>query len=273
MSKTLVIILNHNLPEITDDLYHELEKYKDDSYDLRVMDNGSREEFTSVHTSIRYEENLFWGGALNKAFDLLLQNDHYDSLLFLNNDIEVNGEIFVKSLRKELFDNKYAIVSPCISGKALPWKQMQNWGGKSVREVKWIDNQAPLIHRKLVEAIGQFDENLYHGWGQELICFDVCQKNNWKIGVCDFISIVHFKKQTFEQGRLFSLEKKAIASKDSTKKAVSHQDYQAKFRASYFEYFAQNPPQFDSFENLVSYGNNYSFNPIKAKSGRWFNRG
>lgn len=270
MSKTLVIILNHNLPEITDDLFLELEKHKGDSYDLVVMDNGSREEFVSTHTSIRYEENLFWGGALNKAFALLLQNDNYDSLLFLNNDIEVNGEIFVKSLRKELFDNKYAIVSPCISGKALPWKQMQNWASKSIREVKWIDNQAPLFHRKLVEAIGQFDESLYHGWGQELICFDICQKNQWEIGVCDFISIVHFKKQTFEQGRLFSLEKNTKSSNELGKKAVSHQDYQRKFRASYFEYFAQNPPKNDSFDNLIAYGKNYFFNPLKSKWRFWF---
>lgn len=273
MNKTLVIILNHNLPEFTDDLYEELEKYKDDRYDLIVMDNGSRDEFISSNTTIFFKHNLFWGGALNEAFKIVLHNPEYDSLLFLNNDIEVNGEIFVKSLRKEMFNNNFAILSPCIAGKAMPWKQMQNWGSTNTREVKWIDNQAPLFHWKIIEAIGQFDEKLYHGWGQELICFDICQENCWKIGVCDHISIVHFKKQTFQKNRLFSLEKEKEASNDYSQKPVSHKEYQEVFRASYFKYFKEHPPKNDTFDNLITFGKNYSFNPVsKPKSKRWFKR-
>ncbi|MEA3444222.1 MAG: hypothetical protein U9R19_05785 [Bacteroidota bacterium] len=266
MSKTLVIILNHNLPEYTDMLFEELQKYKNESYDLHVMDNGSLDKYISLHTTVRFEQNLFWGGALNKAFRLVLENPDYDSLLFLNNDIEVNGEIFVESLRRELFDNNFAIVSPCIAGKAMPWKQMQNWGSKTIREVKWVDNQAPLFHREIIEAIGQFDEKLYPGWGQELICFDICQENNWKIGVCDFISIVHFKKQTFQKNRLFSLDKENTASKNSEQNPISHKEYQAKFKSSYLQYFAEHPPKHDTFKNLVYYGRNYSFDPaLKLK--------
>nr|NQU93669.1 hypothetical protein [Bacteroidota bacterium] len=271
MSKTLVIILNHNLPEFTDTLFTELSKYKSDAYDLEVMDNGSRSEFLSKHTSIRFEQNLFWGGALNKAFKMVLQNPVYDSLLFLNNDIEVNGKIFVQSLRHELFRKDFAIVSPCIAGKAAPWPQMQNWGSKGTRIVKWIDNQAPLFHRKLIEAIGQFDNQLYFGWGQELICHDVCLDHGWKIGVCDHVSIIHYKKQTFRKGRLFSLDGQETETIQN-KKAVSHENYQARFRSSYFEYFRKNPLRYESFEQLFNYGKHYSSNHEENYKLNWWSK-
>jgi hypothetical protein len=268
MGKTLAIILNHNLPEFTDPLYEELNAHKTEDYDLEVMDNGSQPEYVSQYTSIRFDKNLFWGGALNKAFELVLQNTQYDSLLYLNNDIEVNGRVFVKSLRHELFKNKFAIVSPCIAGKAAPWAQMQNWGTTGMRVVKWVDNQAPLFHRKLIQAIGRFDEALNYGWGQELICHDVCRDRNWKIGVCDHISIVHFKKQTFRQGRLYSLDAESQPA-SAPHQAVSHEDYKAKFRTSYFKYFRQNPLKYESIEQLHKYAGLYTFDPIEKRK-TWF---
>jgi len=257
MGKTLAVILNHNLPEFTDPLFEELVRYTSDGYDLKVIDNGSQEKYISQYTTIRYERNLFWGGALNKAFGMVLQNQQYDSLLFLNNDLEVNGKIFVKSLRHALFRKRFAIVSPCIAGKAAPWPQMQNWGSKGTRVVKWIDNQAPLFHRKLIEAIGQFDQALDFGWGQELICHDVCRTHKWKIGVCDHISIIHYKKQTFKKGRLFSLENQ---DEEAVGDAVSHEDYQKKFRSSWLEYFRKNSLKYESFEQLTDYGRFYIYN-------------
>lgn len=267
MGKTLAIILNHNLPEFTDPLFEELNRYRSDDYDLEVIDNGSQEAYVSKYTTIRYDQNFFWGGALNKAFEMVHQNSKYDSLLFLNNDLEVNGKIFVKSLRHELFRKNFAIVSPCIAGKAAPWPQMQNWGGKGTRVVKWIDNQAPLFHRKLIEAVGQFDEALNFGWGQELICHDVCRAHKWKIGVCDHISIIHFKKQTFKKGRLFSLDNQIS---DPEHEFVSHEDYQTRFRSSWLDYFRRNPLRYESFQHLVDYGRFYTFNPLETGKRTFF---
>lgn len=261
MSKTLAIILNHNLPELTDALFSELAANKDASYDLEVMDNGSKPQYVSSNTSIAFERNLFWGGALNEAFKLVLRNPVYDSLLFLNNDLEVNGKVFVKCLREALFGEGYAIVSPCIAGKAAPWPQMQNWGSAGTRRVKWIDNQAPLFHRKLIEAIGQFDPALYFGWGQELICYDVCCDRNWSIGVCDHLSVIHYKKQTFERGRLFSLDTHQPAS-EQCEQPISHEAYQATFRESYFRYFEKHPLRHGSFQSLFDYGARYTHDPL-----------
>jgi len=251
-TKTLAIILNHNLPEYTDRLFENLNNPGNDHYDLVVMDNGSKPEFTSIHTTIKFEKNLYWGGAINEAFRIVLENDIYDSLLFLNNDIEVNGKIIVQELRKELFSGDFVIVSPCIAGDARPWKQMQNWGSKTTRCVNWIDNQAPLIHRKLIEVIRKFDDDLYYGWGQEFICYDICYERNWKIGVCDHLSILHFAKQTLFQRRLF---------KDFNGESIptEYMEFEDKAWESYASYFSKHPLRVGTFEELRAYGENYSF--------------
>ena len=251
-TKTLAVILNHNMPEYTDRLYLNLNDPGNEQYDLIVMDNGSKPGLTSIYTSVKLEKNLYWGGALNEAFRMVLINDIYDSLLFLNNDIEVNGKIFVQALRNELFNGDFVIVAPCIVGGPSPYKQMQNWGSKTTSCVQWIDNQAPLIHRKFIESIREFDDSLHYGWGQELICFDVCRDKNWKIGVCDHISILHFGKQTLFQKRLFN-------DIDGESIPLENSEFENKAWGSLISYFSKNPIRNGNFDELRAYGENYSY--------------
>ncbi len=272
MTKTLAIILNHNLPEYTNWLYYSLKKYIDGTYDLMVMDNGSKPELVPKYAQIRLEKNLFWGGALNEAFKIILQNKEYDSLLFLNNDLELTPNIFVKTLREELFSGKFAIVSPCIAGKPQPWRQMMNWGSSSPRVVKWIDNQAPLFHRKIIEAIGQFPPELYIGWGQDMMCYDVCRDHGWEIAVLDNLCILHYGKQTMLQNKLFSLEQKSGPAGDQTP-AVSWEDYKAEAIRTRDAYFAAHPLKYESFDELLAYGLNYQYTSpfsLKDKLKNWF---
>jgi len=256
MSKTLVIILSHNLPEYTDPLYASLKAFEGDSYVTWVMDNGSKPELRPAVTHMRFEENLFFGGALNEAFRLVLEDNQFDSLLFLNNDIEVTAEVFVNLLRHELFGNDFTIVSPCIAGTAQPWKQMQSWGSHESREVEWIDLQAPMFHRRIIEAIGRFDPELYYGWGQELVCFDVCKENGWKTGVCDHISILHVGKQTLLQNRLFN---QGNSQEQGQEEPVSITDSHTLAMQEYRAYFATHLLKHGDFEELRAYGEHYTF--------------
>ena len=258
MTKTLAIILNHNLPEYTGWLYHNLKKFQDETYDLLVMDNGSKPELAPKYAQIKLEKNLFWGGALNEAFKLVLKNKDYDSLLFLNNDLELTPDIFIRTLRQTLFSNDFAIVSPCIAGKPQPWKQMMNWGSKKPRVVKWIDNQAPLFHRKIIESVGQFPAELYIGWGQDMMCYDICRDHDWKIAVLDNLCILHYGKQTMLQNQLYSLEKNSEPTGTQTP-AVSWDDYKAEAMRTRDTYFAAHPLKYETFDELVQYGLNYQY--------------
>jgi len=256
MSKTLVIILNHNIPHYADRLYDSLKDFQGETYDVFVMDNGSKPEYVAVNTHIRLEENTYWGGGLNESIRMVLRDDKYDSLLFLNNDIEVTGEVFVDLLRKEMFEKDFVLLSPCIAGSAQPWKQMQCWGSKETREVLWIDQMAPMFHRKLLEVVGKFPDELYFGWGQELICFDICQERGWKTGVCDHVCILHYGKQTYIQNKLFIKER----SVDSVvERIIPISERHALAAQEYRNYFAVNVLKHGVFDDLRKYGEEYTY--------------
>lgn len=263
MSKTLAIVLNHNLPEYTNWVYYSLQKFANDSIDLKVMDNGSKPELIPKYTHIRLPKNIYWGGALNEAFSMVLKDSQYDSLLFLNNDIEFNPEIFFRRLRDSMFRYDLAIATPCISGKPQPWRQMQNWGSQEPRLVRWIDNQAPLIHRKVIEAIVQFPDALRIGWGQELICYEVCRDHGWKIAVLDYVDMIHFGKQTVLQNRLF----KEDNHEGSGEEAVEWETFKAEALRSRDIWFEQHPLKYETLQEQVDWALTYRYMaPADVKS-------
>lgn len=202
MKKTLAVILNYNTPELTNRLYESLKPYEENYYDLVVLDNGSPVDGKSKYTAYELDQNVYYGGGLNAGFHLTLTNEQYDSLLFLNSDLIIHGYNFVKTLRKEMFDNNYKLLSPSIiqpQTEQCYWKCMHNWNSDVTRVVPWIDFQCPLIHIDLIKAIHQFDSKLNFGWGNDVYVGMVCKDNDWKIGVVDFCAAVHLNGYTIQK--------------------------------------------------------------------------
>ena len=197
--KVLVNILNYNLPTHTDVVYECLEPYKNNLYDIMVMDNGSPEGGKSKYTTHETEQNCYFGGGLNLAFQATLDGG-YDYLLMLNNDIIFHGQKFVQSLVR-VAEEGYSMVSPCIlhpDKEQNYWPVMHNWGQKNPRPVRWIDFTAPLIHRRVIEEVGQIDDKLMLGYGNDHYCAMVCEDNGWKLAVCDYIPIIHMNYTTLK---------------------------------------------------------------------------
>jgi hypothetical protein len=141
-----------------------------------------------------------FGGGLNLAFQWVLDNPEYDSLLFLNSDLIVHGKDFVKTLRKEL--NEYKIISPSViqpEEDQCYWPTMNSWYSKEIRQVPWVDFQCPLIHRDFIEHIKQYDDDLIYGWGNDVYSGYICNQNNWKIGVIDLATVVHLGSATIKE--------------------------------------------------------------------------
>jgi GT2 family glycosyltransferase len=202
MTKTLAVILHYNTIEYTDRLYELLKPYERDDYNLVVFNNGSTKGKESKYTTVSSDTNLLFGGGLNIAFKWVLDDEQYDSLLFLNSDIVLHPHNFVKSLRKELFDNDLKIISPCIlqpQDAQIFWKTVHCWNSNKTRIVPWVDFQSPLIHRDFIEKVRQYDDDLKYGWGQDVLSGIICEENNWKIGVCDYIPIIHFDSATIKK--------------------------------------------------------------------------
>jgi hypothetical protein len=201
--KTLVAILQYNTYELTDSLYETLKPYEEDIYDLVVIDNGSQTDKISKYTNYALEENGYYGGGLNAILGLFLESKQYDSVMVLNNDILCHGKDYVKILRQEMFDNDFMIISPCVlephTGEQTLWKPMRPWHTGLTRLAPFIDYQAPLLRREFVEKVYPFSDKLKYGWGQDHLSGIVCKQNNWTIGVCDKVPIIHLISQTIEQ--------------------------------------------------------------------------
>jgi GT2 family glycosyltransferase len=222
MSKTAVIILNSNLPDYTDMLVESLLPYRKDEYDVMVFDNGSTPEGMSKYTTYRSETNGFFGGGFEAARQIVLSNTEYDSLLFMNNDLTVHGMSFVSSLRNVMFRSfmhptcmedpltgletilGIDVVSPCFFNiepqGQCHWKTMLNWGSYTPRVVPFVDMQSPLMSRRLLEAMGETDPLLQYGWGIDFWMALTCERNGWKMAVCDNVSMLHHNSLTVKRG-------------------------------------------------------------------------
>lgn len=192
--KTLALILHYNTPNFTNPLYESLSPYTDEICDLYVLDNGSDENKRSKYQSLYTNRNLYFGGGLNWAFDYIIKNEQYDSLLFLNSDLTITGESFVKTLRDEMFTHDFKILSPSIlsdHGRFPWWKQMGNYDSNKTRQVKWIDFQCPIFSRDFITKVKKFDDILKYGWGQDIMSGIICLEQKWKIGVTDKVGVDH----------------------------------------------------------------------------------
>ena len=74
----LIATLNHNLPDLTDNLVNQLKR--DPLYaqcELMVVDNGSKEELAKS-TTHKLEENIFFGGGFNVVLEYFLNETDHD---------------------------------------------------------------------------------------------------------------------------------------------------------------------------------------------------
>lgn len=199
----LIATLNHNLPDLTDNLVNQLKR---DSLftqcELMVVDNGSQ-EYLAKSTTHRLEENIFFGGGFNVVLDYFLTTKH-DYLYFLNNDLIFHGPSFLSTSLKEAKSTDSVVYSPSIINASMEqcyWRQMWNWG-QGLRNVKWIDFQAPLIRRDVLELIKQFPDELIYGWGLDFYTGCICERESMNTVVSDNNTICHLNSQTFKQNKI-----------------------------------------------------------------------
>lgn len=250
MKKTLVTILNHNLLHYTDCLYGSLKPYESQgNYDLIVIDNGSSLEQCSKYTKIQSRENAYFGGGLQCAVQYVLETDNYDSLLFLNNDLTLCGNNFVKTLRDEMLSGNYGIVSPCFLNidpepdRQCYWKTMRpHYTGKT-RKVPFVDLQGPMIRRDVLEKYATYKTmpDLMIGFGCDALLSIICNTSSISMGVLDQVCMVHHNSLTVRSG--------------ATK--MTMQEYCSRAEDGQRRFFANNN-LIEQFNHVRALGSNYS---------------
>ncbi len=237
----LIATLNHNLPDLTDNLVNQLKQDPLFSKcELMVVDNGSQEKL-ATSTTHQLEENIFFGGGFNVVLEYFLKTNH-DYLYFLNNDLIFHGPSFLTTSLNEIKESNASIYSPSVINASIEqchWKQMWNWGN-GLREVKWVDFQCPLIKRDILEIINQYPEELIYGWGLDFYSGCIAEENQLKIVVSDNHTICHLNSQTFKQNKI------NIGISEFCRQAEQRMN-------SYFKNSKFNK----SYLNLKNYGENY----------------
>lgn len=199
--KTLVVTLNHNQKDLTDNLVEQISK---DSSPIWVIDNGSKKEERSKYTAIQLSENIFFGGGINVAIEKFLKTE-YDFLWFLNNDLIFNGNNIVTVMTDIAESENLDILSPSITvpeKRQCYWKQMLCWYSPQTRPVHWIDFQAPLMSRRFLERVIQFPKELHMGWGIDFLSGYYCEKWDMNIGVTDRVNMIHLDSKTLKDGKV-----------------------------------------------------------------------
>jgi hypothetical protein len=125
-------------------------------------------------------------------------------LYFLNNDLVFHGPNFLTTSLKEAKESDASVYSPTIINASVDqchWKQMWNWGG-GLRKVKWIDFQAPLMRRDILEKIQHFPDELIYGWGLDFYAGCIGEKYNFNTVVSDNNTIDHMNSLTFKENKI-----------------------------------------------------------------------
>ncbi len=199
----LIATLNHNLPQLTDNLVNQLSRdplFKE--CELMVVDNGSKEQL-AASTTHRLDQNIFFGGGFNVVLEYFLSTSH-DYLYFLNNDLIFHGPSFLTTSITEAKASDAGVYSPSIinaSIKQCHWQQMWNWG-IGLRAVRWVDFQSPLIRRDVLQKIYTFPNELIFGWGLDFYTGCITEKHGINTIVSDTHTICHLNSQTFEQNKI-----------------------------------------------------------------------
>ena len=199
MRSIATIILNRNLPEVTDKLYEHLIKYDGDETDIYVLEAGSDKDKLSKYCNWHANSDeiinhgLRYSRGMNYALLQLYKEkkwEQYESFFLITNDTEFSNSKTIKPLRDVLKKHqKVGILSPCSA----------RWGEKLLLEKEqikyfwFIHNNALLLRRTFIENIMEtensnylnfiFDGTNFRGYFSESELIAKAYANNWAAAI------------------------------------------------------------------------------------------
>jgi hypothetical protein len=199
MKRVATIILNRNLPEITDRLCEHLRAHDQAETDIYVVEAGSEASCLSANTTwyadwpdavaygLRYSRGMNFGlSQLWKAGTF----SQYDAFLLLTNDTEFEAAKSVEPLLAILdLHPRVGILAPCS----------ERWGERLLLEKQdtkyfwFIHNNAYLMRREFIESICDteephemnflFDGTNFRGYGTEHEIIAKAYANDWAAAI------------------------------------------------------------------------------------------
>lgn len=167
MKKTATIILNRNLPVVSDQLYDLIQKNNKEDTDIFVVESGSSKENLSKHYTwhANWEESLEYGlrypRGFNYALTQLLKEGKYQqySYFFLVcNDAEFEEKPIIRTLEQEMEKHpRVGILSPC----SPDWGEYNLLQPDSTKYFWYINNTAWFVRRDYIDSVREMEEPNY----------------------------------------------------------------------------------------------------------------
>ena len=266
MKKVATIILNRNLPKVTDKLVNKVKK--DYQTDVYVIEAGSDNKLISnnctTHVKSKFvkKNGLRFPRGMNLGLSKLWENkkfNKYDFFLLLTNDTEIHTKNFFKKAIK-IFKNhpRLGILSPC--GK--------DWGEKILLKKRkilyfwFVHNTAVFLRKEFIFDVMNnqkpgylnflYDGNNFRGYGTESELIAKGYSNYWATAITSELMISENENYLLKKSNLIKTEPHDLNLKLYIKEGLewmkkkygfkskwSMQMYVKTFYDKFFEYYPE----------------------------------
>lgn len=268
MVRVATIILNRNLPEVTDSLVEHINKHDGKYTDVYVVEAGSdAKKFSKYMTwhanwddamknGLRYSRGMNFG--LSQLYkENKFQN--YDAFFLLTNDTVLNKTNSIEKLLKVMDDHsRIGILSPCSPS----WGEYLLLNIEKTKYFWFIHNNAYLLRREFIEAIYNleeinhmhflFDGSNFRGYGSESELIAKAYINDWAAAITSEVEATEDESHLINKSDLIKTEsydeniklyinegKSWMKNKYGFNSRWSFQQYVKSFYDSFFEYFPE----------------------------------
>lgn len=222
MNRVATIILNRNLPEITDRLHDQIIKYDGDIADVFVVEAGSEKSKLSKNMTWHaewdeaIEQGLRYQRGMNFGLNELLKEDKFskfDAFFLLTNDTEFENKSVISPLM-EIMDchPRLGLLSPC----SKRWGERLLLTDRSTRYFWYIHNNAYLLRREFIETIMEienpnhmnflFDGTNFRGYGTESELIAKGYANDWAAAITSEVWVDENETYLLNQSDLIKTE-------------------------------------------------------------------
>lgn len=199
MKKTATIILNRNLPDVTDRLYESIYRNNSNKTDIYVVEAGSDENNLSRHCTwwANWDDAMTHGlrvpRGVNYALLQLLNEKKfykYDYFVMLTNDAEFEEKPVIDTMVEVMDEHPYVgILSPC----SKQWGEASLLGHGNTKYFWYVLNVAYMMRREYIEAIMElenptylnllYDGTNFRGYGLEMELVAKGYANDWATAI------------------------------------------------------------------------------------------
>jgi hypothetical protein len=199
MKKVATIILNRNLPAVTERLYEHLSKYDGDQTDIYVVEAGSdagklsRYSTWHVNSADVLANGMRYGRGMNYGLAQLFKEgkfEKYDFFFLLTNDTEFKNGATLSPLMQILNEHsRVGILAPCSER----WGERLLLKDETTKYFWFIHNNAYLLRREFIESICDkeqpdlmnflFDGSNFRGYGSEHELVAKAYANDWAAAI------------------------------------------------------------------------------------------